>query len=249
MTSADLRSLADRADAALDTDDMVEHAQAFTELRTRAECFEEPVSSKEWARLLVSLSLVEHALGRSWRAPLSAALLADPTVNHTVGPADIRGFIAPQPDETHYIPVANDGVFFLDGRQITSAPPGDLDGPHIVQSYAEGRWETRYVEDEPYPSNWLAPLQTEQTLTRRSAAPLALGVGLAAIGSAAGTASWIASRGTEYPSAGTETALKATNIAGWTAAAVGAGLATVHLATGRASVNFGPGHIRLSARF
>lgn len=252
MTVDELRGLADRANAALDMDDMVTHARAFTDLRERAECIREPVSAEEWARMLVSLALVEHALGRNWRAPLTAALLAFPGVDHQVGPDDIRNFPLPTPDPTHYIPVADDGIFFLDGRQVTSVPPGDLEGPHLVQSYAEGTWETRYLSDAPYPGNWLAPVSSTETTTRvgkRSPVPLVAGLGLAVAGTGAGLGSWAVAqgKGADTP-AGTISTLKATNIAGWTLAGVGAGLVSWHL-IGGTRVSAGPNHIQLQGAF
>lgn len=249
-TAENLRSLADRADTALDSDDMVAHAQTFAELRESAECLREPVSAEQWARMLVSLALVEHALARDWRSPLTAALIAFPGVNHQVGPDDIRQFPLPFPDETHYIPVASDGIFFLDGRQVTAVPPGELAGPHLVQSYAEGTWETRYLEDAPYPSNWLAPTSAETAATVNKRTPVLLigGAGAAAVGVATAAGSYFSARGRESVTEGGEAALKAVNYSGWALAGAGAGLVTVHFVTG-ATVSAGPGGLAVGGRF
>jgi hypothetical protein len=249
-TVEDLRDLADRADRALDTDDMVTHAKTFRELRESAECIREPVSAEEWARMLVSLALVEHALERDWRSPLTAALTAFPGVDHQTGPDDIRQFPLPVADETHYVPVAGDGIFFLDGRQVTAVPPGDLTGPHLVQSYAEGTWETRYLEDAPYPSNWLAPSSAEGTATVSKRPPMLLigGAGAATVGVATAAGSYFSARGRDSVTEEGEAALKAVNYSGWALAGAGAGLVTVHFVTG-ATVSAGPGGLAVGGRF
>ena len=249
-TVDDLRALADRADTALDADDMVAHARTFTELRQSAECIREPLSAEEWARMLVGLALVRHALDYDWRSPLRSALIAFPAVNHQMGPDDIRNFPLPVVDETYYVPVAGDGIFFLDGRQVSAVPPGDLPGLHIVQSYAEGSWETRYLEDAPYPGNWLAPTSAETTATVNKRPPVLLigGASIAAVGVATGAGSYFAARSRESVTEGGEATLKAANIGGWALAGVGAGLVTVHLITGT-KVSAGPGGLAIGGLF
>ncbi|TNE84200.1 MAG: hypothetical protein EP330_30230 [Deltaproteobacteria bacterium] len=252
-TSESLRALADEADASLDRDDMVAHARTFTEIRAQAECLHEPVNAEHWSRMLVSLALVEHALDRDWRAPLTAALTAYPAVSHQIGPDDIRQFPLPVADETHYIPVATDGIFFLDGRQISAAPPGDLAGPHLVQSYAEGTWETRYIEDEPYPSNWLSPAATTTTSTttmepKPRTARLVGGLTLGATGAAVGVATYLAAQGSDEVTPGTEATLKAANYGGWTIAGLGAALVTWHF-VGGTKASAGPRGLALEGRF
>lgn len=226
-----LRRLASEADAAIDQDDMVAHGRVMAEIRASAECLSEPVDAKTWARLLVTQALVESALGRDWRAPLTSALLADPGVAHDVGPKEIREYPLPIEDPTYLVPVARDGIFFLDGRQVEAVQPGELAGPHLVQAYAAGRWETRYLEDAPFPSNWVAPVaESAEVKRRRSPALPVTGLALGVAGAATAVTSWAMAVNAEAPSAAKVGTLKALNVGGWALAGVGSGLAVVHVA-------------------
>lgn len=268
-TAADFASLASRAEEAIAAEDIVGHARVFSEIRDRASCLQEQAPAREWARLLVTFAVVQHALDRAWREPLTAAMVADPEVDTQAGPPDIRGYPRISPDESHWPAVAGDAAFYLDGRPVERVPPGAMLGPHLAQSFADDRWETLYLVDEPYPWNWLAPTtaphpestwQPEpepekvavstrfERVGYRSPVPLATGAGLVALGTGTGVATWAATLGRDRASIAQERTLKIANVVGWSAAGIGTGLVTVHVATG-GLLTVGPGHLRLAGRF
>ncbi|TNE87550.1 MAG: hypothetical protein EP330_17790 [Deltaproteobacteria bacterium] len=241
FTTAEFREVVGQADQALSDDDLVGFHGHFATIREQAACIEEAVDAKLWARFLFMHAVVQYQSKLEWRGPLSTALFADPTVERAVGITDLVEFPIPAVDTTHHVPVASDAIFLMDGVQVDKAPPGDLLGPHLVQSYAQGRWETYYIEDSPFPSHWLQPETPVETTEEpsRSKAPLAIGIGLAGAGAAAGVATWAMTRDRPQASPGEEAALKGVNVAGWALAGVGAGLVTLQVAKG-VSVGMGP---------
>ncbi|MCO4746808.1 MAG: hypothetical protein KC912_18575 [Proteobacteria bacterium] len=229
LGATDVAEVVEAADAALRDDDLIAFGEVFKGLRERTKCLDVAVSPDPWARFLVYQAIVELALGREWRPSMLTALHISPNVPHDFGPADIRGFVTSVPDKTHWVPVATDATFYLDGIRVDAVPPAELAGPHIAQSFADGRWDSRYLEDEPYPSNWLAPPEIDAPSKKASPVVPIVGTSLAVIGAGLGIGTYAASRSVEYPSEGTETALKATNVGGWSLAGVGGVLAGTSL--------------------
>ena len=243
----DVVALMDRAEQALTAGLVQDHARAFSELRERAECLGEPIPVEAWTRMLVTWAIVQHALERPWREPLVAAMQAWPEVDRTWGPPDIRDYPQPTVDETHWIPVSDDGQYFLDGKQVDRVPPGVLTGPRVVQSYADERWETIYQQDKPYPGHWLSipedsAVSKRRSVTVRMPTRVVVGIGLSSAGLAAGVGTWAATRNREYASRGQESALKLLNVAGWSAVGAGGGLLAFHV-IGGSSISVGSQHI------
>lgn len=245
LTGAGVTTLVEAADDALEQDDLLAHGEALKAFRERVVCLEEPLSPRDWADFLVRLAVVENALGREWRAPLITALTVHPEVSRNFGPDDIQTFPQPRPDRTHYVPLADDAEFYLDGQRVRSVPPSDLPGPHVAQSFADGRWDTRYLLDEPYPSNWLAPeplqaVVVDKEPSKKPRVALILGGSLASLGTglAVGTAAY--ATGQTEVTHQAEAQLTAANVAGWSAAGVGAGLVVLSI-TGSKKVSIGAG--------
>lgn len=228
--TADFAEVVQAADTALGDDDLIAFGEVFKGLRERTHCLDVAVSPDQWARFLISQTIVEYALAREWRPSIITALNIAPNVPHDYGPDDIIGFIRSPPDKTHWVPVATDATFYLDGVRVDAVSPDALAGPHIAQSFADGRWDSLYLEDEPYPSNWLAPPEVDAVVVRKASPVLPIvGVSLAVIGAGVGVGTYAASRSVEYPSQGAETALVASNVGGWSLAGVGGVLAGTSL--------------------
>ena len=78
FTADDVAALAAAANVALDRDDLAAHDQAHDTWRKRAPCITEPINARDWASFLVTVAIVEHAIGSDWQVPLRTALTANP---------------------------------------------------------------------------------------------------------------------------------------------------------------------------
>lgn len=158
FTAEEFTELVDRAEAALDNDDVMGHGQTWIRMKESLPCMEEPLPTEQWARYLIGYAIIRHATGEEWRAPVITALTIHPEVPRDYGHDDIRLFPQPPEEPLRGLPLAPDESFLLDGRPIELAPPR-LEGPHVLQLEGEP-FKTRLVIDDDFPPDWLAPPET-----------------------------------------------------------------------------------------
>ena len=228
----------DRSNEAIGRDDLIGYGTAVRELKEALPCLTIQLPAADWASFLVGLAIVDFASGREWSSLLNTAYQIDPNLHIDYGPPEIRQYL-PKRAVSEMRPVADNGSYFLDGLPLSEV--GTLEGLHVAQRFADENWQTRVLEDDNFPEEWLAPKPTEAApapaATTSSTSPTRQpkkGTGLLITGTVmtvAGTAGWGGSymvlTNAQYPSQKTESTLKALNIASGSVAITGIGLGVV----------------------
>jgi hypothetical protein len=139
----------DRAQAAIDREDVVGHGAIWRELQASLPCLDGPVPVDAWAELLAGLALVEFAMGYAWEEPLATAIALRPDLSASL-PEPLSTFAPPAPGAPG-APLA--GEVWIDGARASVEPPVGL---HLAQRRADGGWETVLVRGGPLPVGWRA---------------------------------------------------------------------------------------------
>ena len=233
----DLKQFLDHSSEAIGRDDLIDHGATVREIKAALPCLKSQLQAVDWASFLVGLSTVEFATGGEWRSLLNTAYRIDPNLHIDYGAPEFRQHL-PKKSVSEMRTVAANGRYFLDGIPLTEV--GKLNGLHIGQRSMDGDWETRVLENDPFPEEWLIPIPTptppEPVAGAIAPAPKKKGMGLLITGSVltvAGTAGGVGSlvmlTNEQYPSQKTESTLTAVNVASWSVAITGIGLGVVGL--------------------
>jgi hypothetical protein len=153
FTEFELRTLVSRSDEALLTDDAAAHGRLFTEFRQRVACLEGQLPEDAWARLLLNEAIVRKVQGKAWIPLLDTAL--DAWSDLVVPPYLLEQFSPAPPLPASGVKLPLDGALFVDGVLAPAVPA--LAGEHVAQMWRDGRWHTRYLDNEQVPNVWLVP--------------------------------------------------------------------------------------------
>lgn len=162
MNAETFGKLVVQAQDAIDNDDLVAHGQVFRALQEQLPCMDDAVPTSDWSEFLIGYAMVEYAMGREWEHAMDVALTINLGNNPGYGPVEIRNYATAAdytPAEAPDLP--RDSEVYLDGMRIYKAPT--LGRLHIVQRLQSGVWETRVVQNEPFPEDWLAPVEVESS--------------------------------------------------------------------------------------
>lgn len=140
----------DAQDALLD-DDADRVLRVAQSIRAQVPCLSGPVPSAPLGRLLYALSLVAYARDEAWDPLVTAALLADPSLERPYGPPVLQGYALP--DDLVTTTWTAQGALWVDGRPVDG--PVALVGPHVVQVERDGVWTSAWVEDGEVPDGLL----------------------------------------------------------------------------------------------
>ncbi len=163
MNAESFAKFAADAEVAIDDDDLVRHGQIYRALQEQLPCMDERLPIDGWADFLVGYAIVEYAMGREWEDALGVAVTIKPTVARDFGPAEIRNFVPTATfDDDSKPPLPVDAEIYLDGQRIQYEPAvGSL---HIVQQFKNGVWNTRLLQNEPFPEDWRVQFVDEPEL-------------------------------------------------------------------------------------
>jgi len=175
MNTETFEKLVVQAQDAIDNDDLVAHGQVFRALQEQLPCMDAAVPSNDWAEFLIGFAMIEFVTGREWEHAMDVALTINGGTNPQYGPVEIRNYVTGvdyTPEGAPLLP--EDAEVYLDGVRIRHAPT--LGRLHIVQRQRGGVWETRVVQNEPFPEDWLAPAEVEQGPAESSDASMSVAV-------------------------------------------------------------------------
>ena len=153
LDAAGFEQLTADAEAAIDDDDLVRHGQVYRSMQEQLPCMDEKLPIDAWAEFLVGYAIVEYAMGREWEHALAVAVAIKPTVAHNFGPDEIQNYVP-----TAYFvddsqpPLPDDAQIYLDG--VPMKYERELGKIHIVQQFKNGVWNTRLLQDTPFPEDW-----------------------------------------------------------------------------------------------
>jgi hypothetical protein len=237
ILQADLKPYFDRSSEAIGNDDLIGHGTTVRELKEALPCLNDQLEAPPWAAFLVELSIVKFSTGQEWQTALDTAYRIDSNLHIDYGPPDIRQYL-PKRSTSEMRAVADNGSYFLDGLPLNEA--GKLEGLHIAQRFADESWETRVLENAPFPEEWLAPKpaaieaaapSSGTTKKKKVSGLLIAGGTMAAVGSAGGIASWLTIKSTPYPTEKQVSNMTTVNVASWSVAILGAGLGVTGVLT------------------
>lgn len=230
----DLKQFLDHSSEAIERDDLIDHGATVRNIKEALPCLNGQLQAVDWASFLVGLSTVEFATGGEWRSLLNTAYRIDPNLHIDYGAPEFRQHL-PKKSVSEMRTVAANGRYFLDGIPLTEV--GKLNGLHIGQRSMDGDWETRVLENDPFPEEWLAPKPVATPSSAEAAVetkPQKKGVGLliaggamTVAGTAGGVGSYITLTNTQYPTKKQASTMTAVNVASWSVAITGIGLGVV----------------------
>jgi hypothetical protein len=154
FTEPDLAARVQDAADAIANDDVVGHGAVLRDLKTQLPCLDTQLPKDMWADFLVGVAVVDFALGRRWTDPLNTAMRAHPSVERGYGAEALRNYEATPPVMSDDTVDPAHGMVFLDGVPTIGKIP-ELTHLHVVQRFDGTKWETRVLDDEGFPADWL----------------------------------------------------------------------------------------------